>query len=134
MPFESRTALPESLRPFIASGNETPFEPIQRNIYDLAPAARRQVQQLELAAAEREWAEAQASEPLRPDVAAALAASHDIAIGRAKAQAQYNQDVIDAAYEQAAAEAAQPPQLYVKRGGAWGRFKTPNSSPANTSS
>jgi hypothetical protein len=58
---------------------------------------------------------------LREDVAAALEDAHDIAVGRAKAQAQYNQAAVDGAY--AAAQPAEPRRLFVKRGGAWGHVE-----------
>ena len=114
LPFTDESALPESLKPFVATAAAPPPEPVQRNIYDLPLSIRRQVGKLELAAAEKEWAEAQASEPLREDVAAALEDAHAAHVGRAKAQLKHNQDVVDAAYK--AAQAPEPPQLYVRRG------------------
>ena len=121
LPFKDENELPETLRPFVASEAAPPPEPVQRDIYDLPLSIRRQVRGLERTAAEKAWAEQQASEPLREDVAAALEAEHDTAIGLAKAKAQYNQDVVDAAYE--AAQPAPPRQLYVKRGGAMGQVE-----------
>ena len=122
LPFENEGALPESLKPFIATAEAPAPEPVQRNIYDLPLSTRRQVRGLELAAAEKEWAEQQASEPLREeDVAAALEDAHAARVGRAKAQLEHNQTVVDAAYE--AAQQAEPPQLFVRRGGEWGRVQ-----------
>ena len=119
LPFENENALPESLKAFIATGNETSFDPAERDIYaDLPRNTRRQVRRLEMQAAHQEFAEQVAAEPLREDVQAVLEAEHDIAIGRAKAQAQFNQDAVDAAH--AAAQPAQPRQLFVKRGGEMG--------------
>ena len=74
------------------------------------PAARRQARTLELATAEKAWAKEQANKPLREDVAAALEAEHAIAIGRDRAQAQYNEELVDAAHE--AMRAPEPRQLY----------------------
>jgi hypothetical protein len=78
------------------------------------------VQGLQVIAAEREAAEEEADQPLRPDIAEALEAAHDKAIGVALKQAEINQRLSDAAYEQAA-QAAQPRELFVRRGGEMGR-------------
>jgi hypothetical protein len=121
LPYENENDLLASLKPFIATGEEPSLQPVVRNIYDLSPAARRQVRQLEMQAAHQEFAEQVASEPLPPETAAALQASHNIAIRRARAQLEHNQTVIDAAH--AAAQSAEPPQLFVKRGGEWGHVE-----------
>ena len=120
LPFTDENDLPASLKPFRATGEEPSTQPVERNIYDLPLSVRRQVRKLELAAAEKEWAEAQAAAPLREDVAAALEAEHDIAIGRAKAQMAFNQSAIDNAHA-AAAAAAEPAPLFVRRGAVYKR-------------
>jgi hypothetical protein len=114
LPYANEADLPPSLQPFIACEGAQPLPPPERNIYDLPSSVRRQVRGLELAAAEKEWAEEQASEPLREDVAAALRAKHDLSIGKALAQAKYNQDAIDNAYVISAAP--EPQKFFVKRG------------------
>jgi hypothetical protein len=134
-PYEREENLPEAMKAFVATGNETPFDPGERDIYALSPAARRAVRQYEAAAAEKAWAEEVADTPLPPETAAVLEDEHAAHIGRLLRQAEVNARLADDAYKQIAEEAAAKViQFYVRRGGAWGRFKTPNSSPANTSS
>ena len=120
LPFTSAADLPESLKPFIARGDETPFQAAARNIYDMPPPLRRQAWKLETIAQEKEAAEEEADAPLREDIQAALQAEHDLRIGAALQQARFNQAAIDNAHE-AAAEAAQPREFFVKRGGEMGR-------------
>jgi hypothetical protein len=109
LPFENENALPESLKPFVATAEAPPPEPAQSNIYDLPLSTRRQVRKLELAAAEKEWAEAQASIPLPEDVQAALEDSHAKHIGRLLKEAEVNAKLTDAAY--AAVQPAAAPAL-----------------------
>jgi hypothetical protein len=118
LPFQ-REDLPEALKAFISTGSSaTPFEPSERNLYnDMSPHARHQARRLAQAAQEKDWAEEQASAPLREDIAAALADEHDIATSRAKAQAEYDQALSDAAH--AVMQPVPPPQFYVRRGGEW---------------
>ena len=124
LPFGSESELPESLRPFLATAAAPPPEPPVRNIYDMSPLVRRQARRLEMHAAHQEFAEQVASEPLREDVAAVLEAEHDTAIGRAKAEAEYHQRLSDGIYKQLEEEAAaKVAQLYVRRGGEWGRVQ-----------
>ncbi len=128
LPFKDEGEVPISLKPFIATAEAPAPEPVQRNIYGPPPLAiKRQLHRLEKGIALQEAAEAEASEPLRRNLAAALEAEHDTAIGAAKAQARFNQDVIDAAH--AAAQAPEPLQRYVKRGGAWGRVQNSKLKP-----
>ena len=108
LPFENENALPESLKPFVATAEAPPPEPAQRNIYDLPLSTRRQVRKLELAAAEKEWAEAQASIPLPEDVQAALEDSHAKHIGRLLKEAEVNAKLTDAALRGCAAGPAAP--------------------------
>jgi hypothetical protein len=79
------------------------------------------VRKLELAAAEKEWAEAQAIEPLPPETAEVLQAEHDLRIGAALKQAEVSAQLVDAAYE--AAQPAHPRQLFVRRGGEMGNVE-----------
>ena len=95
LPFTSESDLPTSLKAFVATGNETPFQPAERNIYDMSPPLRRQARRLEMHAAHQEFAEQVAAAPLPEDVQAALEAEHDIAIGRARAQGEYSQRLSD---------------------------------------
>ena len=61
---------------------------------------------------------------MREDVAAALEAEHDLHIGKALAQARYNQAAVDAAYEGAAQrEEEARAQYFVRRGGEWARVQ-----------
>jgi hypothetical protein len=129
-PYTSEADLPLAMKGFIASeATPAPFDPSVRNIYgDMTPAARRQVRQLELAAAEREWFEEQAAEPLPEDVQAALEDSHAAYIARLKAEAEYDGKLADTAFQ--AAQPAPPPQLYVRRGGEWGHVERAKLKPA----
>ena len=72
--------------------------------------------------------QAQADAELPPETAAALQDAHDLYIGKAKAQGAYAQRLTDAAYE-SAAQAAEPPQLFVKRGGEMGRTERSRLKP-----
>jgi hypothetical protein len=131
--FGSESDLPESLRPFVATGDETPpFNPSERYIYaDLPRNTRRQVRKLEAIAQEKEAAEAEVDQPLREDLQAALEDAHAAHIGRAKAQMAFNQSAIDVAHE-AAAAATEPPQLYVRRGGEWAHVERAKLKPGET--
>src|SRR6476620_11183939 len=87
-------------------------------------AARR----LAATAAYEDLAIEEMNRPLPEETAAALQDQHDKSIGLALAQAEANRRLVDAAYEQAA-RAAEPPQLYVRRGGAWGRVERAKLKP-----
>ena len=130
LPYASEAGLPAVLKPFIASGAELLPDPSDRDIY-LSNQARRQARRLEAIAEEKEWAEQQASEPLPPDVAAALQDSHDRYIGEALAQAKHNQSAIDNAHE-AIAAAAEPTQYFVRRGGEWARSQNARLKPGES--
>jgi hypothetical protein len=133
LPFTSENALPEALRAFIATAASPPPEPPTRNIYDMPLALRRQVRGLELGAAEKAWAEEQASEPLREDLRAALEDAHDRNVSTTKAQMEYNQGLSDAAYARAAEEAeAKTTRYFVKRGGEMARVERARLKPAET--
>jgi hypothetical protein len=56
VPYASEADLPENLKPFVATGDETPFKPSERNIYDMPPPLLRQARKLETIAAEKAWA------------------------------------------------------------------------------
>ena len=119
------------MKPFVATGQEMPFNPAERDIYSMSPLARRAVRRLEMDAAHQEFAEAVASEPLPPETAEALRASHELHIGKALAQAKYDQDVVDVAYVQAA-EAVEATQYFVRRGGEWARTQNARLKPGET--
>jgi hypothetical protein len=53
---------------------------------------------------------------------------HSKSAALAKAQIQFNRDQVDAIYENAA-QAAEPPQLFVKRGGEMGRVERSKLKP-----
>ena len=110
-PYASEADLPASLKPFVATAEAPPPEPVERNIYDMPLSLKRQVGKLQLAAAEKAWAEKQAAEPLRQDVAAALEDAHDRSVSIAKAQKKYNDRLTDAAYAQATARGRTDPAL-----------------------
>jgi hypothetical protein len=130
LPFKDESAVPVSLRPFLASEAAPPSEPPTRNIYDLPLALRRQVRGLELAAAEKAWVEQQASEPLPSDVAEALQDAHDRSVSITKAQLAYNLSAVDIVHEAAAEEAeAKTIQYFVKRGGEWARVQNARLKP-----
>ena len=61
---------------------------------------------------------------------AALEDSHAKHIGRLLKEAEVNAKLTDAAY--AAVQPAPPPQLYVRRGGAWGRVQNSKLKPGET--
>ena len=48
LPFTRAADLPESLKPFVATGEEASIQPAERNIYDTPLAIRRQVRKLAL--------------------------------------------------------------------------------------
>jgi hypothetical protein len=112
LPFTKEADVPENLRPYIATEEEILPPPV-RNIYDLPPHLRRQARQIQANVQWQDWAEAQASEPLPPDVAEVLQDSHDKYIS-IKAQMAYNQDASDNAYASAAPR--EPQKFFVKRG------------------
>ena len=60
--------------------------------------------------------------PLPEETRLALEDAHAKNIGLQMAQAEANHRFMDSAYE-AAARTAEPPQLYVRRGGAWGKVQ-----------
>jgi hypothetical protein len=133
-PYEREEDLPEAMKAFIATGEETPFDPGERDIYgDLPRNTRRQIQRLEAIAAEREAAAAAFNTPLPEGAAEVLEAEHAKHIGLAKARMAYNQSVIDSAYEGAAQrEEEARTQYYVRRGGAWGHVERAKLKPGET--
>jgi hypothetical protein len=133
LPFGSENDLPTALRPFIASEAAPPLPPPQRNIYDLPLSLRRQVHRLEKGIALREAAEEVASEPLPPETAAALQASHELYVGAALKQAELSAQRADDTYKQLEAEAAaKVTQFYVRRGGAWEKVQNSKLKPGET--
>lgn len=130
LPVERVEDLPEQLRPLVVTGEpEADQEPGEvHGSYDLNTVYRvtdddrlgrrlqRQAAKLEAAAEEQEWIEEEADAPLPPEVAEALQDTHAADVARQAAQAgavaRAADDIADAV-----AAAAEPPTLYVKRGG-----------------
>jgi hypothetical protein len=87
LPYTAESEVPPNLRPLIGTGaEEPPFDPAERNIYDLPPHLRRQVRGIQSGWDLQDWAEEHASEPLPPETAEALQAKHDEHIAMLKAQ------------------------------------------------
>ena len=63
----------------------------------------------------RDLAEQAASEPLAPEIEAALQSEHDLRIGKALAQARYAQEAADRAYENATKEADNSPATALRQ-------------------
>ena len=133
LPFTRVEDLPAILQPLVVTGDPEAEEPnIPRGSYQtgviyemtedgrLGRALRRNVQrqiaQLESENERAEWIEAEASGPELPEsIAADLQASHENAVAHAKAQAEVDARRADEVSD-AAAAAAEPPRMYVKRG------------------
>jgi hypothetical protein len=120
-PYTAEENLPESLKPFVATGDEEPFRAVERNIYDVHPALRGQARRLEAIALEKERAESLAAEPPAPNLAAAITDAHELHIGAALKQAEVDQRLRDSAFE--AMQPPAPPQLFVRRGGEMARIE-----------
>ena len=132
-PYAIESDLPENLKGLVATGNEVPYSPAERNIYELPPHLRRQAREIEGVVQWQSWCEERAAEPLPPGVEEVLQAEHDKRIGHTKAQMAFNQDAVDAAYEVAAAEAAaKETQYYVRRGGEMARVQNARLKPGET--
>jgi hypothetical protein len=146
-PFTEET-LPPHLREYLARGDEDFFTHASRNIYNQQPGpepgpvfyqatggaqfVRRQASRAARGMEEQVMAEEWANEPLPVETQEALADIHDRASALAKAQIQFNRDQADIAYEQAEAEAAAKEarqQLYVRRGGEFGRVERARLKP-----
>ena len=131
LPFEKEADVPPNLKEYILTGEpeddalgpETAsFQP--NTVYQLTSDGRmgravlRQATQVNAVLQEQAWCEAQAEQErqLPEETAEALQAKHDERIAMLKAQASFDQKVIDAAH--AAAEEATPvaPPFHVKRG------------------
>ena len=98
----SETTLPEHLRQYIATGEETLYTPAHRDYYREGPPAE------------------YAREPLPPETEEALQAIHAKSTSMVKAQMQFDQTAADNAYEGAKqAVEAKVAQFFVKRGGQW---------------
>jgi hypothetical protein len=76
---------------------------------------QRQVAELEAAAQEDDWIEEQLDAPLPPEIAQGLQEEHENSVAFAKAQLAADANRSDEASD-AAAAAAEPPRMYVKRG------------------
>ena len=107
-PFKSEDEVPETLKPFLVDEENKPsfaaesvgnFEP--GVVYQIISDGRRgraianQAAQLQQALEFRDLAEQAASEPLAPEIQAALQSEHDLRIGKALAQARYAQEAAD---------------------------------------
>ena len=133
LPFATESELPPNLRGLIATGDEEFYSHSERLIYGQQPgpepggpvvfqqtgggAQWRQARQVAGSLQEQVWAEeqARADAVLPPETEAALADIHDKASALGKAQLQYNQDLTDSIYEEAA-RTSEPQKFYVKRG------------------
>jgi hypothetical protein len=126
----TETSLPEHLKQYRATGDSPrPFTQAERDIYyGESRQGYRAARRLAATAAYEDMAIEALNKPLPPETAAALQDQHDKSIGLALAQAEANQRFRDAAYEQAA-RAAEPVQLYVKRGGEMGRVERSKLKP-----
>ena len=134
LPVASVEDLPENLRPLVVTSEpeaEEPNEPrgnFQLNtIYEvtddnklgrtLRRQVERQVAELEAENQREEWVEdAVNAGELPPEVAESLQEAHESHIGLQKAQLEADASRSDEASD-AAATAAEPPRMYVKRGG-----------------
>jgi hypothetical protein len=148
-PFTEAT-LPEHLRQYLASGDEDFYTPAQRDIYHGQPGpeppfffqgvssgqwVQRQASRTAAGMQEQIWAEAEMEREhaLPKETLEVLQTKHDEHIALLKARGAYAQKLTDAAYEQAAAEAAaKESQYYVRRGGAWGKVQNCQLRPGET--
>lgn len=122
LPFEREEDLPAALKPLVATGTEEvpPFDPAERNIYDLPRHLRRQVRGIQSAWDFQHLAEEQAvaDQKLPAETQEVLETAHAAHIAKLKAQAEYNAKLSDAIYENAVQEAeGRTVQFFVKRGG-----------------
>jgi hypothetical protein len=118
--------LPPNLKPLIVGEESTPepdelpnalYEP--GVVYQLTTDGhhiRRQAGVIAGVYAQKDWAEneAQATSTLSPELEEVLQSEHDARIARAKAQAEYNRKLTDAAYE-LAEEKEKTPGLFGKK-------------------
>lgn len=128
LPVASVADLPSNLQKVVATESEAdegPNEPSGafelNTLYQLTSDGRlgrklqRHAAQMEAENAEEAWVEEQANAPLPPEVAASLQEEHENAVALATAQAAAATRISDEASD-AAAAAAEPPRLFVKRG------------------
>jgi hypothetical protein len=128
LPCASEADVPETLRAYIvtdspeaeeADGPRGAFE--LNTLYQVTSDGRlgrrlqREVAQMEAENAREEWVEEQMDAPLPPEVAQGLQEEHENSVAFAAAQLAADASRSDAASD-AAAAAAEPPRLYVKRG------------------
>ncbi len=127
LPFAAEHELPENLKALIATGEEEePFDPAERNFYDLPPHLRRQARAVRgnVLLQEENEAFAEAHQRLPEDVQAALEDAHALHVAKVKAQMLVNQYSTDSVVARAEAEAtARIIQFYVKRGGEFARVE-----------
>jgi hypothetical protein len=148
LPYEREEDLPPNLKGLVATGQEDFFHPREIDFYNnprpdcgvvYQPTGsdsqwtRRQARQVASVALEQDWAAEQLEREhaLPKETQQALEDIHskDAALG--KAELQFARDQVDAAYE-AAAQAAEPPSLFVKRGGMWAKTQNAKLRPGET--
>ena len=132
-PYVREEDLPENLRPLVATGDEEPpYHPSERNIYFGSAGARGRARRV---LSNVQWQEtleaaALAEQVLPAEAEEALQAEHDLRIGKAKAQAEFNRAAADAAYEAASKQAAETvTQYFVRRGGEFARVERARLKP-----
>ena len=137
LPFVSENEVPPNLRHLIASDADAegppPFDPAERNFY--SPHLRRQARAVRGNIQFQDWAEqeVEAAGKLPPETEEALQAAHDKAIGLVKAQAKFNQEAADNAYESAVRQAEEvQTQYFVRRGGEMARVERAKLKPGET--
>ena len=116
-PYKTADAVPETLKEFILD-RDSQVENLDQERANLAAgevytvgsiltrSGAQQAVRLQQAIEFREWAtdQAEASQQLAPEIEAVLQAEHDLSIGKALAQAEYHQEAVDRAYENATKE------------------------------
>jgi len=145
VPYERVEDLPPNLRPLVATGDEEFYSHSERLIYNQQPpepgpvvfqqtggGSQWQARRVAAGLHQQAWAEeqAEAANALPAETEEALEAAHAKHSALAKAQIQFNRDQVDAAYERAAQEAeSRTVQLFVKRGGDFGRVERARLKP-----
>ena len=132
LPVASVADLPENLQKVVAPSEPEAEEPNEPRgsfqtgvIYEMTDDGRigralrrnvqRQVAELEAAAQEDDWIEEQMDAPLPPEIAQGLQEEHENSVAFAAAQLEADANRADDIAD-AAAVAAEPPRLYVRRG------------------
>jgi hypothetical protein len=133
-PYASESEVPENLRHLIAADESELPDPIVRNLYDGTPqpeprytyqstgGLRGDARQAVQGRHEADEAAEFANQPLPPETEEALQASHDLRVGKAKAQLQFGQDAIDNLHNSLGTE-REPIQRFAKRGSVYVRIE-----------